>query len=747
MSFDRCPDELLLAILIHLPAVDLAGGIQSANRRFNRLANDPKIWHHHCSTEFRYWNDTERALLKNAAVKRSYDQSWKQIWLRRKYSNSVCAQHFQHVLASKVHRNYHLSAICSLQLDAKDFLVRQYRVADMQSFCELAAGACGKPPPAIAATYCLARRYYANKALGSINRSLAIEEWIRVRNQHKAYVRLDGALAAFDMFVAGDSNRDIETIGRMFDTLAEAFLKKQASHFASMTVREKANRLAVWLRSHNLVGMPNPNERYRDLRNCLIGQALVDHPEHPSLPLISSAIFACVGQRIGLSSHCVTVPGHVHATVLGPRGMSVDGKRLAEDARQPALQLPDNNDRLFYDPYRDSNAMPLQQVRRSVDQLAWTMANPIQMGALHVPVQVVSWVPAPVAQPENTPAGEADADTAAAATAASASASGLVVSTVTQLDAYLLPAPTSVIVLRLALNIDTSWAYATQLGLESSRRVKKLIRKPIPIVSPYPDHDELRRRCGSDGDPHADMESMTYASAWASMLMRPTNTLEWETHMDRVLSRFAHDFNEDAWIIGKYLLPIHDKHVQDAIASDPQGLHARGQDIPIPLPDAAGRQRANAWIHVRNLLGLVGNLDQRQPLVSRRYTQDICERVLYKVGQVIRHRRFDFIGIIDGWTPDDPNDLPGTATMANDEAAAAPENAASHPANARKSPYYSVMRTGVERRVVAQHNIELVTDPRLIPSELMFLAGKHFKRFDYATCTFESNLTEFFPDD
>jgi F-box protein 21 len=48
---------------------------------------------------------------------------------------------------------------------------------------------------------------------------------------------------------------------------------------------------------------------------------------------------------------------------------------------------------------------------------------------------------------------------------------------------------------------------------------------------------------------------------------------------------------------------------------------------------------------------------------------------------------------------------------------------------------------------VAQDNVVIVTDPSLISDDLMFVAGKFFLRFDPETCTFVSNLKEYYPDD
>lgn len=56
-------------------------------------------------------------------------------------------------------------------------------------------------------------------------------------------------------------------------------------------------------------------------------------------------------------------------------------------------------------------------------------------------------------------------------------------------------------------------------------------------------------------------------------------------------------------------------------------------------------------------------------------------------------------------------------------------------------------RPGTDRIKVAQDNIDLITDPALVPDDLMFMAGKFFKRFDEGTCTFVSNIMELYPDD
>ena len=53
----------------------------------------------------------------------------------------------------------------------------------------------------------------------------------------------------------------------------------------------------------------------------------------------------------------------------------------------------------------------------------------------------------------------------------------------------------------------------------------------------------------------------------------------------------------------------------------------------------------------------------------------------------------------------------------------------------------------VERHVVAQDNIQIVTSVDEIPAALYTVAGKFFSRFDKVKCEFVSNIREQFPDD
>ena len=100
--------------------------------------------------------------------------------------------------------------------------------------------------------------------------------------------------------------------------------------------------------------------QYRDLQNNYIGIALQD-PDHPSLPLISVAIFCGVAQRLDLNAQCCDFPSHVHAIIYPSRGETLDGRRSTEI---PELQAP-----MYLDPYRSDLEVPVEHLRTQL--VAW----------------------------------------------------------------------------------------------------------------------------------------------------------------------------------------------------------------------------------------------------------------------------------------------------------------------------------------------------------------------------------------
>jgi F-box protein 21 len=123
--------------------------------------------------------------------------------------------------------------------------------------------------------------------------------------------------------------------------------------------RRRALAAAKFLRANNLTGISSELQ-YRDLQNNYIGIALQD-PEHPSLPLISVAIFCGVAQRLGLKAHCCGFPNHVHAIVYPSPGETLDNG--------PLSATPETATPMYLDPYRSDIEVPVEHLRTQL--VAW----------------------------------------------------------------------------------------------------------------------------------------------------------------------------------------------------------------------------------------------------------------------------------------------------------------------------------------------------------------------------------------
>lgn len=129
-----------------------------------------------------------------------------------------------------------------------------------------------------------------------------------------------------------------------------------------MNIRDKALALNRWLRARKLTGMENPETEYRNLKNCFIGHALRD-PQHPSLPLISAAIFCCIAERLGVNAQCLPLPAHVHVVVFATPETTLDGANV-QDPSQPVEQM-------YLDPFGSDNEVTREAVLGLVFSLGW----------------------------------------------------------------------------------------------------------------------------------------------------------------------------------------------------------------------------------------------------------------------------------------------------------------------------------------------------------------------------------------
>lgn len=166
------------------------------------------------------------------------------------------------------------------------------------------------------------------------------------------------ACASFYLHLHVVDTDNSRQISDMLDKLAKQ-LKAAHVNFHDLSQRRKALVIARFLRDNDLTGMASELQ-YRDLKNNFIGIALQDK-NHPSLPLISSAIFCAIARRFGLDAGCCDFPNHVHAVVSPNNGETLDGP-----IQKASLGPPEP---MYLDPYRSDEEVPVEYLKTQL--LAW----------------------------------------------------------------------------------------------------------------------------------------------------------------------------------------------------------------------------------------------------------------------------------------------------------------------------------------------------------------------------------------
>lgn len=326
--FDSLPDEVLQQILYYVPARDILLNIRRISKRLGRLSSEPLLWRYRCRMDFQYWDPKHR--IKQKFRGNVGDVDWNVLYLHRLQVASRTSKILDSILDGQVGRIEKFQDIAEFGYDAKDTLLKH---------CQADHGA----------DDVLARRYYSNAVLDHLHRAEALAEWIKLSGGGK--VPLERALSCFDLFILHDKRGDLLEIAEMFDDLVED-LKRETPNLGEMSTREKALTTVAFLRAHNLTGIA-ADLAYHDLQNNYISIALQDET-HPSLPLISAAIFCAVAQRIGLDAHCADIPTHVHVILYPDLRQTVDGRPVPEG---------ETGEPMFLDPFRTSAEVPVQHLK------------------------------------------------------------------------------------------------------------------------------------------------------------------------------------------------------------------------------------------------------------------------------------------------------------------------------------------------------------------------------------------------
>lgn len=300
-----------------------------------------------------------------------------------------------------------------------------------------------------------------------------------------------------------------------------------------MSLRQRALSLNRWTRAQGLTGLKNPERDYRNLRNCLIGQAL-RHEDHESIPIISGAIYCALAQRTGLDAQCCNFPGHIHVVVAAPAGSTLDGHSVDEQDASA--------DRMYLDPFGRDEEVPIERLRALLSRFGG---------------------------PDNP-----------------------------DIEHAVQPAHAIAIINRIGANMSQTWNTASDQQHEISNELFRLL-------------------CGSSTQ---NLMACLYASMWAALTLTQPDT--W-AELDFFLTRYSRSFPEDAWLIEKFLVPRQPNRRVEI------GRHAR---------------TVGAWDPLRNNQ----YLDMQAAWPVRRNKEE--DKVPYKIGQVFRHKRHQWLGVITGWS-------------------------------------------------------------------------------------------------
>lgn len=263
---------------------------------------------------------------------------WKGIFAERHNLGRQVSDGISDILSEQKGRLAKAENIVSKGYDVKDALLQNLSVED-------------------SAEDVLARRYYSDVVLGLLHRNMALQEWVKLSKGED--VPLERALVGFDLFVLHSRTGDCDEISNALDNIAELFRQEVPGH-VEMNTRDKARALAGYLRMHDLVGIKcNIDENYHNLQNNFMGIAL-QGADHPSLPLISVAIYCCVAQRLDLDAQPCGFPFHVLAIVKPREGLDVVGQRL------PERQF---GDPIYMDPFRSASETLVDSLKLQLETL------------------------------------------------------------------------------------------------------------------------------------------------------------------------------------------------------------------------------------------------------------------------------------------------------------------------------------------------------------------------------------------
>ncbi|KAI7249196.1 hypothetical protein KC335_g17897, partial [Hortaea werneckii] len=115
--FAKLPDELLEAIILHLPPTSTTA-FALACRRTSKIAHEPRVWRRHCLAEYRYWQPHHE--LKEKLSLPPAQTPWRQLFAARRRTDAEAADLFEALLLTQQERYARMERIANWGYDVKD---------------------------------------------------------------------------------------------------------------------------------------------------------------------------------------------------------------------------------------------------------------------------------------------------------------------------------------------------------------------------------------------------------------------------------------------------------------------------------------------------------------------------------------------------------------------------------------------------------------------------------------------------
>lgn len=335
------PDELLGLIIQQLNNAKSTITFGLVCKRVWSLVATSPVWRRHCLSTWKNWDSRHELTTKLSQPLLQTD--WRALYLERVQIDRRAGDLFESVLGTQQARGSRMHELAILGADVKDLLIRLWKYTPND------------------ADDVLARRWHAEAILSLKGRHQAIKVWSSIRAGE--HVELEDALGAYDEFVLGCSP-GVEALKSLLDGIAAA-IRESTPDFDSLTIRQKAFRIAEHLRSEAIVGISDLEE-YHALRNNFISLALntTEENRRGCLPLQSVAIYCATARRLGVDARPSNFPRHVHAVITAPADRSLDGEPRTENASSEA-----QSEMMHMDPFRHNEEIPQGELLGQLSQI------------------------------------------------------------------------------------------------------------------------------------------------------------------------------------------------------------------------------------------------------------------------------------------------------------------------------------------------------------------------------------------